>query len=57
MFFLWRAADTIDGLFRDDILPDQNGDELVDYWRGLIPQMTHTDELGAFQLLEIRFAA
>ena len=28
--------------------------ELVDYWRGLIPQMAHTDELGGFQLLEIR---
>src|SRR4029077_18916507 len=28
--------------------------DLVDYWRGLIPQMAHTDELGGFQLLEIR---
>ena len=54
MFFLWRRQTTIDGLFRDDILPDRNGHELVDYWRGLLPQMEHTDELGGFQLLEIR---
>ncbi len=45
---------TIDGLFQDDLLPDGQRRELVDYWRGLIPQMVHTDELGGFQLLEIR---
>ena len=32
----------------------RNGHELVDYWRDLLPQMEHTDELGGFQLLEIR---
>jgi len=52
--FSLAPARIIDGLFRDDTLPRRNGDELVDYWRGLIPQMTHTDELGGFQLLEIR---
>ena len=31
-----------------------NGHELVDYWLRLLPQMEHTDELGGFQLLEIR---
>jgi asparagine synthase (glutamine-hydrolysing) len=45
---------TIDGLFQDDLVPDGQRSELVDYWRGLIPQMVHTDELGGFQLLEIR---
>ncbi len=45
---------TIDGLFQDDLLPNGQRRELVDYWRGLIPQMVHTDELGGFQLLEIR---
>jgi asparagine synthase (glutamine-hydrolysing) len=45
---------TIDGLFQDDLLPNGHGCELADYWRGLIPQMVHTDELGGFQLLEIR---
>ena len=52
--FSLAPAKTIDGLFRDDILRDRNGHELVDYWTGLIPQMIHTDELGGFQLLEIR---
>ena len=47
-------AETIDELFRDDVLPEKQGHELVEYWRGLPPQMEHTDELGAFQLLEIR---
>src|SRR5438445_297768 len=52
--FSLAPAGVIDGFFRDDTLPRRNGDELVDYWRGLIPQMAHTDELGGFQLLEIR---
>jgi len=52
--FSLAPARIIDGLFRDDTLPRRNGDELVEYWRGLIPQMAHTDELGGFQLLEIR---
>src|SRR5437868_1622217 len=52
--FSLAPADTIDGLFRGDILPNQNGHALVDYWHDLIPQMAHTDELGGFQLLEIR---
>jgi asparagine synthase (glutamine-hydrolysing) len=52
--FSLAPAGVIDGLFRDDMLPDRNGHELVDYWRGLVPQMVHTDELGGFQLLEIR---
>src|SRR5207245_995162 len=52
--FSLAPAHIIDGLFRDDILPNRNGHELVDYWRDLIPQMVHTDELGGFQLLEIR---
>jgi asparagine synthase (glutamine-hydrolysing) len=47
-------AETIDGLFRDDILPQRNSHDLVDYWRELLPQIEHTDELGGFQLLEIR---
>jgi asparagine synthase (glutamine-hydrolysing) len=51
--FSLAPRNTIDGLFNDDLLP--NGQcELVDYWRELVPQMVHTDELGGFQLLEIR---
>ena len=54
--FSLAPAETIDGLFRDDILPqDQsNGRKLVNYWGELLPQIEYTDELGGFQLLEIR---
>jgi asparagine synthase (glutamine-hydrolysing) len=52
--FSLAPAEMIDGLFRDDILPQRNGHELVDYWRELLPQTKYTDELGGFQLLEIR---
>jgi len=52
--FSLAPAQTIDGLFRHGLLPEQESQDLVDYWRGLIPQMAHTDELGGFQLLEIR---
>jgi asparagine synthase (glutamine-hydrolysing) len=52
--FSLAPATTIDGLFRDGLLPERQGYELVDHWRALVPQMEHTDELGGFQLLEIR---
>jgi asparagine synthase (glutamine-hydrolysing) len=45
---------TIDGLFQDGALPPGRGHEAVDYWRELLPQMAHTDELGGFQMLEVR---
>jgi asparagine synthase (glutamine-hydrolysing) len=52
--FSLAPPETIDGLFREDVLPDRNRHELVEYWDALRPQMEHTDELGGFQLLEIR---
>jgi len=52
--FSLAPAGTIDGLFQDDLFPNGQSHGLVDYWRGLVPQMVHTDELGGFQLLEIR---
>jgi asparagine synthase (glutamine-hydrolysing) len=39
----------VKGLFREPQNP-----ELVNYWESLLPQMKNTDELGGFQLLEIR---
>jgi len=51
--FSLAPAETIDGLFQDDLRPRQSH-ALVDYWRALLPQMKHLDELGGFQLLEIR---
>src|SRR6266513_2359868 len=52
--FSLASLETIDGLFREDVLPDRGRHELVEYWDALRPQMEHTDELGGFQLLEIR---
>jgi asparagine synthase (glutamine-hydrolysing) len=52
--FSLAPAEMIDGLFRDEIVPQRNSHELIDYWRELLPQMKHSDELGGFQLLEIR---
>jgi asparagine synthase (glutamine-hydrolysing) len=54
--FSLASPETIDGLFREGVLPERDGHELVDYWDALRPQMEHTDELGGFQLLEIRSA-
>jgi asparagine synthase (glutamine-hydrolysing) len=52
--FALAPAQTVDALFQDGILPERTNHELIDYWSELIPQMVHTDELGGFQLLEIR---
>ena len=42
------------GFFRDGLLSERKDHELLDYWQTLLPQMEHLDELGGFQLLEIR---
>lgn len=53
--FSLAPSETISGLFQDGVLPErQSEQDLVQYWRELAPQMDRTDELGAFQLLEIR---
>ncbi len=52
--FSLAPGEIIDDLFRDGILPLRNSHDLVDYWHELLPQIEHTDELGGFQLLEIR---
>ena len=44
---------TIGTLFREGLL-HSSGNGAVPYWEGLRPQMQHLDELGGFQLLEIR---
>ena len=44
----------VDALFRRDVLPPGAGDRVVDLWRDLAPEMDGADELGAFQVLEIR---
>ena len=52
--FSLAPAPIIDGLFQDDLRPRRQDHELIDYWRALLPQIKHLDELGGFQLLEIR---
>jgi asparagine synthase (glutamine-hydrolysing) len=47
-------SETLNGLFRDDCLPEIAQNSLADCWRGLVPQMEHMDELGGLQLLEVR---
>jgi asparagine synthase (glutamine-hydrolysing) len=52
--FSLAPGDTIEGLFRDGLLPRDAGDRVLDYWSELLPQMEETDELGGLQLLELR---
>jgi asparagine synthase (glutamine-hydrolysing) len=52
--FSLAPEETIDGLFQDRLLNEKSKLQLIDYWRPLVPQMEHTDELGGFQLLELR---
>jgi asparagine synthase (glutamine-hydrolysing) len=44
----------INELFRDNTLPEVRRNEIPQLWRDLEPMMSHTDELGGFQFLEIR---
>ncbi|MFN0129754.1 MAG: asparagine synthase (glutamine-hydrolyzing) [Verrucomicrobiales bacterium] len=50
--FALAANDTVASLFRDGALPGTPG--VVAAWRDLLPQMQPLDELGGFQLLEVR---
>jgi asparagine synthase (glutamine-hydrolysing) len=51
--FSIAPGDEVGALFRDNVLP-QRGCDLVGYWQDFLPQMEQLDELGGFQLLEIR---
>jgi asparagine synthase (glutamine-hydrolysing) len=52
--FSLAPATTIDALFQDGATNGSSDQELVNYWRPLAPQMSEIDELGGFQLLEVR---
>lgn len=52
--FSLAPGEQIDGLFRDDVLHQRLNGDPVKAWQDLLPQMEQTDELGGFQLLEIR---
>ncbi len=45
---------TVDGLFRADCPVEGAGDSVRDFWGELEPEMANLDELGGFQLLELR---
>jgi len=44
----------IDGLFQEGCLPAGSGDRVRECWADLVPAMEELDELGGFQLLELR---
>jgi asparagine synthase (glutamine-hydrolysing) len=44
----------VDGLFRDGTLAVDTGDVARQFWSELEPQIQGTDELGGFQVIEIR---
>jgi asparagine synthase (glutamine-hydrolysing) len=52
--FSLAPAERIAGLFQDGLLPPGAAAGPVGYWRELLPGMEKLDELGGFQLLEIR---
>lgn len=53
VFSLMPGAE-VDGLFHDGLLQDDAGERVVGYWQELAPEMAGCDELGAFQVLELR---
>jgi asparagine synthase (glutamine-hydrolysing) len=53
VFSLMPGAE-VDGLFRDGVLQDDAGDRVIGYWQDLAPEMAACDELGGFQVLELR---
>jgi asparagine synthase (glutamine-hydrolysing) len=52
--FSLAPSDVIGGLFRGGLLPGNSGENIIPYWASLEPQMKHLDDLGGFQLLELR---
>jgi asparagine synthase (glutamine-hydrolysing) len=52
--FSLAPSPVIDALFQDRSAANGTRPELFDYWQGIIPQMANTNEIGGFQLVEIR---
>ncbi|HMB74155.1 MAG TPA: asparagine synthase C-terminal domain-containing protein, partial [Gammaproteobacteria bacterium] len=52
--FSIMPGDVVDGLFKSDVLPNGAGDRIRDFWSELGYEMQATDELGGFQVLEVR---
>lgn len=47
-------GETINELFQPGLLPQDAGEKVLEYWGELEPLMKNVDELGGFQMLEIR---
>jgi asparagine synthase (glutamine-hydrolysing) len=54
--FSIQSGGTVDGLFRDGVLPDGAGDTILECWSDYEAAVQRMDELGGFQLLELRSA-
>jgi asparagine synthase (glutamine-hydrolysing) len=52
--FSLLPGQAVDHLFQDGLLPEGAGDRVLEFWRELEPELEGTDELGGFQVLEIR---
>ena len=52
--FSIMPGEVVDGLFRPGLLPEGAGDIVIDLWADLEQEMQDTDELGGFQVLEVR---
>jgi asparagine synthase (glutamine-hydrolysing) len=52
--FSIMPGDSIDGLFKEGMLPADSGDSILKCWGDLKPYIDDSDELGGFQFLEIR---
>jgi len=53
VFSIMPGSD-VDALFKPELLPQGAGDSIRQSWADLAPEMEGCDELGAFQVLEIR---
>jgi len=52
--FSIESAEVVDGLFQKGMLPPAAGDRVLEYWSLYSAGIEKLDELGGFQLLEIR---
>lgn len=52
--FSLMPGDEIDSLFEQDLRQTRNGHGSRKHWQAIMAQAQQTDELGAFQLLEVR---
>jgi asparagine synthase (glutamine-hydrolysing) len=52
--FSIMPGEIIDGIFQDGVIPADAGDRVLECWKDYASMMDDTDEIGGFQLLEIR---